>query len=243
MYFGDPTVPAQMGAFVAAVDGLADVARELDVPFVSGNVSLYNRSASGNAVAPSPIVGCIGRLADVANCAAMGFKRPGSAIVVTAPLQLALGGSVVAELLGIDSTTLPALDVHAFARQYRFVAAALASGAISSAHLVGDGGVLAAIAKMAFASFDGLGFRVDPQPMLRDLDHDAAWFSEIPGFVVEVADLQAFAELGARMHVAAFDAGSVLAQPYAMIGDEQIPLAELRDAWEAPLRDFYGSVA
>ena len=76
--FGDPTVPEQMGAFVAAVDGLAAAARALHVPFVSGNVSLYNRSSSGNHVAPSPIVGCIGTIGDVSRSAASGFKRAGS---------------------------------------------------------------------------------------------------------------------------------------------------------------------
>jgi len=30
--FGDPTVPEQMGAFVAAVDGLAEAATRLGVP-------------------------------------------------------------------------------------------------------------------------------------------------------------------------------------------------------------------
>jgi phosphoribosylformylglycinamidine (FGAM) synthase-like enzyme len=150
---------------------------------------------------------------------------------------------VIGELLGLESTTLPHLDERAFARACAFVVAALERGAIASAHLVGDGGVLAAIAKMAFVSDRGLGFRVDPRPMLRDLDHDAAWFSEIPAFVLEVVDPAAFAELGARMDVASYDAGEVLAEPVAAIGDERISIAELREAWEAPLRGFYEDVA
>ncbi len=117
--FGDPTVPDQMGAFVAAVEGLAHAARALEVPFVSGNVSLYNRSSAGNHVAPSPIVGCVGTLADVAASATMGFKQPGAAIVVTAPLQPVLGGSVIAELVGLRTTTLPELHAHAFAAPVR----------------------------------------------------------------------------------------------------------------------------
>ncbi len=83
--FGDPTVPEHMGAFVAAVDGLAQAAGALGVPFVSGNVSLYNRSSSGNHVAPSPIVACVGTLADVANAVTMALKRSDSSIVFVAP--------------------------------------------------------------------------------------------------------------------------------------------------------------
>ena len=83
--FGDPTVPEHMGAFVAAVDGLAEAANALGVPFVSGNVSLYNRSSSGNHVAPSPIVACVGTIADVANTVTMALKRAGSPIAFVAP--------------------------------------------------------------------------------------------------------------------------------------------------------------
>jgi phosphoribosylformylglycinamidine synthase len=241
--FGDPTVPEQMGAFVAAVDGLAEAARALGVPFVTGNVSLYNRSANGNAVAPSPIVGCVGTFDDVAVSATMGLKQPGAALVVTAPLELALGGSVLAELLDLRSTTLPPFHAHAFARQCDLVIDALATDVIVSAHLVTDGGVLAALAKMAFASSDGLGFQIDPAPLAERLGHDAAWFAETPAFVVEVVDDEAFARLSAQLGVAAYDAGTVLAEPDALLGAERVPLAALRAAWEAPLRDFYGAPA
>jgi phosphoribosylformylglycinamidine (FGAM) synthase-like enzyme len=232
-----------MGAFVAAVDGLAEAARALDVPFVTGNVSLYNRSASGSAVAPSPIVGCVATLADVSVSATMGLKHAGAALVVTAPLELALGGSVLAELLALRTTALPAFEARAFAQQCELVVEALTTNAICAAHLVTDGGVLAALAKMAFASHAGLGFRIDPAPLAERFGHDAGWFAETLAFVVEVADAPAFARLAALLGVTTYDAGTVLAAPDALLGAERVPLAALRDAWEAPLRDFYGNVA
>ncbi|HTW82475.1 MAG TPA: phosphoribosylformylglycinamidine synthase subunit PurL [Candidatus Sulfotelmatobacter sp.] len=241
--FGDPTVPEQMGQFVAAVDGLADAARALGVPFVTGNVSLYNRSANGNAVAPSPIVGCVGTFDDVSVSATMGLKRAGAALVVTAPLEIALAGTVIAELLQLRSTTLPSFHAHAFGKQCDLVIEALETNLISAAHLVTDGGVLAAIAKMAFASHDRLGFAVDPTPVGEWVAHDVAYFSETPAFIVEVDDAEAFALLAARLGVSTYDAGTVIQEPEARLGDERIPLAELREAWEAPLRDFYGSAA
>lgn len=64
--FGDPTNPQHLGQLVDAIDGLADAARELGLPFVSGNVSLYNASASGEAIPPSPIVACVGVIDDIA---------------------------------------------------------------------------------------------------------------------------------------------------------------------------------
>jgi phosphoribosylformylglycinamidine synthase II len=63
--FGDPTDPGQLGEMVSAIEGLCEAATELRLPFISGNVSLYNADASGRAIPASPIVACIGVLDDV----------------------------------------------------------------------------------------------------------------------------------------------------------------------------------
>ncbi|HEY8320398.1 MAG TPA: AIR synthase related protein, partial [Candidatus Baltobacteraceae bacterium] len=65
--FGNPNDPRQLGQLVAAVDGLAAAATELGLPFVSGNVSLYNAGADGSAIPPSPIVACVGVIDDIAD--------------------------------------------------------------------------------------------------------------------------------------------------------------------------------
>jgi len=246
--FGDPTIPDQMGAFVAAVDGLADAGRALGVPFVSGNVSLYNRSSSGNHVAPSPIVGCIGTIDDIAFTATGGLKRAGSHLVMLAEPELELGGSVIAELLGIASTTLPQVHYDRFAAWCNVVRAAFADGIALAARDISDGGALAALAEMAIAASGRLGVKVLEDP--RHFESDAAWFAETPGFVVEVLDekIEAFFGLCARH--------GTWARQIAMTTDDGrfvfhrengaldvIAVSALREAWEAPLRDFYGSVA
>ncbi len=65
--FGDPRNPEQLGELVAAIDGLSEAATDLNLPFVSGNVSLYNADAEGRPIPPSPIVACIGVLDDVSD--------------------------------------------------------------------------------------------------------------------------------------------------------------------------------
>src|SRR5947209_3052239 len=148
--FGDPTVPEQMGAFVAAVDGLASAARAVGVPFVSGNVSLYNRSSSGNHVAPSPIVGCIGTIDDVSRIVTPALKHVASSLLVVTPparrLRRGLGGSVVAAQLGIPAKSLPEIDYDWFGLACRFVREAIAHGWASAARDISDGGALVAIA-------------------------------------------------------------------------------------------------
>jgi phosphoribosylformylglycinamidine synthase len=64
MNFGNPERPEVMGQFVGAVQGMKEACEALKYPVVSGNVSLYNETA-GRAIPPTPIVGCVGLVADV----------------------------------------------------------------------------------------------------------------------------------------------------------------------------------
>jgi phosphoribosylformylglycinamidine synthase len=252
--FGDPTVPEQMGAFVAAVDGLAEAARALGVPFVSGNVSLYNRSSSGNHVAPSPIVSCVGAIADVSCCVTGGFKRPGSAIGIIGAPQHAYGGSVVGEITGVTGVTLPKIDYERFTRACRLVRAGIESGVLLAVRDVSDGGILAAIAEMALAApRRSLGASLTHYDKLYDVDlwqgdtisHTdmAVWFAEFPGFVCEIADWSAFRTLGSEHGVKVHHAGETIAEPCLRTEyRHEVELDALREAWEAPLRDFYGSM-
>ncbi len=249
--FGDPTIPEQMGAFVAAVEGLSEAARALDVPFVSGNVSLYNRSSSGNHVAPSPIVGCVGTIADVTHTASAALKRAGSALFVLGVPQLAYGGTVIAEVAGLSTRALPQMDYEGFAEACAVVRAGFERGFVLASRDVSDGGVLTAIAEMAFGSLAGIGaelnhtdaFFVEIDARGRNWTNNAVWFAEFPGFVCEVdaERAAAFAELAAKHGVRAREVGETIGRAELDYNGQRAPIAELRSIWDAPLRDFYGA--
>jgi phosphoribosylformylglycinamidine synthase len=62
--FGNPE-KAEIGWELAqAIEGIAQAAEALGIPVVSGNVSLYNET-DGRAIPPTPVVGCVGLVADV----------------------------------------------------------------------------------------------------------------------------------------------------------------------------------
>jgi phosphoribosylformylglycinamidine synthase len=63
--FGSPERPEGVWQLREGIRGLADAARALGVPVISGNVSLYNESDEGS-VRPTPIVGMLGLLEDAA---------------------------------------------------------------------------------------------------------------------------------------------------------------------------------
>ncbi len=79
--FGNPEKPECMGEFVGAVEGIGAAARALDFPIVSGNVSLYNET-QGHGILPTPAIGGVGLVADVAKIATIGFKAAGEPVVI-----------------------------------------------------------------------------------------------------------------------------------------------------------------
>jgi phosphoribosylformylglycinamidine synthase len=249
--FGDPTVPAQMGAFVAAVDGLATSARALGVPFVSGNVSLYNRSSSGNHVAPSPIVSCIGAIADVAMTSTAALKPPtagGGICVLTMP-TLALGGSIFADVHDLAARALPAVHYPQFQAWCGVMRAAYDAGIVLAARDISDGGILGGIAEMALLSARSPGAVLFADALGSFDGSYVPWFAEMPGFIVQTSDVAALVQLGDEQGFRTFaigaptDDGRIVLRSSANDDGtviDAIAVSELREAWDAPLRDFYG---
>ncbi len=62
--FGNPEKPEIGWELTEAIEGIAEAAEALGIPVVSGNVSLYNET-DGRAIPPTPVVGCVGLVADV----------------------------------------------------------------------------------------------------------------------------------------------------------------------------------
>ncbi len=59
MNFGNPEKPEIMGQFVGAIKGISAAVTALDMPIVSGNVSLYNET-DGTGILPTPTIGAVG---------------------------------------------------------------------------------------------------------------------------------------------------------------------------------------
>ena len=240
--FGDPTDPKHLGEFVAAVDGLAYAAGRLGTPFVSGNVSLYNQSKAGRAISPSPIVACVGTIPDIAKTATFAIKRSGSPVHFVGMPQPNFGGSVYADVCGFASRNLPTIDYDEVCREIDLLVEAYEEGIVLAAHDISDGGAITALCEMAFASLDRLnaGFRIDTAAFPDTHAHDESiFYGEAGGFVVEVTDSDAFARLATRHRVFAPLIARTTDDGTLRYHDLAFDLAELRETWAAPLRDFY----
>ena len=172
--FGNPERPEIMGQFVGCVRGIADACRALDVPVVSGNVSLYNET-NGRAILPTPTIGAVGLLDDFARCASLAFKAVDETILLVGETNGWLGQSIyLREICGREEGAPPPVDLAAERRNGDFVRNLIADGQVTAVHDLADGGLLVAVAEMAMAA--GIGARLDPPP--RSLAPHAFWFGE-----------------------------------------------------------------
>ncbi|MFG1903751.1 phosphoribosylformylglycinamidine synthase subunit PurL [Micromonospora carbonacea] len=143
--FGSPEDPGVMWQFAEAVRGLADGCLELGIPVTGGNVSFYNQTGAA-AIHPTPVVGVLGVLDDVASRVPMGFvpRTAGDHD------QLFLLGETHVELSGSEWAWVthehlggipPQVDLGRERQLADLLAEAARVGHLSSAHDLSDGGL------------------------------------------------------------------------------------------------------
>jgi phosphoribosylformylglycinamidine synthase subunit PurL len=226
--FGNPRKLEQYSEFVVAIDGLARAAHELALPFVSGNVSLYNESSTGSAVPASAIVSCLGAIEDVGTTITPGLKEAGSVLCAVGNVSGGLGGSVFAELTECGDDALPTLEYAQLRGALQLVRNGIEAGIVRSCSTVGNGGTVVAIVKSVFAARDAQ----------RDLGVELeAAFDEAPGFIVEVADESAFLAMAGDAPVCRI--GNVISAPRVVIGHRTLDVADLYGVWSAPLAEIF----
>ena len=182
--FGNPMRPEVFHQFKEAVAGMGEACRALGTPVTGGNVSLYNESPSG-AVYPTPVIGMVGLIDDVAHITRATFQHDGDAILLLGDLGSELGGSeylatIHAAVLGSP----PRCDVEREKILIDVLLDAIRSGAVSSAHDCSDGGLAVALAEGCIANVESQsGAEIDLSSWI-DLPNRAILFGESQGRVV-----------------------------------------------------------
>ncbi len=150
--FGSPEVPETMWRFARAIDGIRDACLALEVPVVSGNVSLYNET-DGKAILPTPTVAVVGQIAHPGHIVRTGFQKEGDVIAhLGAPSFGHLGGSEW-QNLKLDGVFGPAptLDLSQERTLQSLVRGLAQAKLLSSAHDLSDGGLAVGLAESAIA--------------------------------------------------------------------------------------------
>jgi len=252
--FGNPELPEVFRQFRDAVRGIADACRGLGLharggealPVVSGNVSFYNQSSSGRSVAPSPIVACVGNVADWSRCRSMHFKAAGDRLYAVGAPSDALGASAYREAGFVAGrAAAPRPDLEAARREIDVVCSLVEKGLVTAVHDASDGGLAVALSEMALG-LEGqaaLGAEVTLPAAWSDLTPRECLFSERGFFVVAVAPESADEVEGrlAASGAAWAPLGRVVDAPMIAIGDAEgasvaaLPLASLESAWREGL--------
>jgi phosphoribosylformylglycinamidine synthase len=227
MNFGNPEKPEIMGQFAGAVRGMAAACRALDFPVISGNVSLYNET-EGRAILPTPAIGGVGVLEDVAQ--AVGLALPAGCDLVLVGAGVGhLGQSLwLREIAGQEAGPPPPVDLAAERRNGDFVRAEILAGRARACHDVSDGGLLVAVAEMCMAS--GVG------AVLTAEGAHGFWFGEDQArYVLAVADGAACVAAAAAAGVPARVIGNSQGEDLVVAGAGSISVERLARAHEATL--------
>ena len=213
--FGNPEKAAIAWELAETIEGMALASEALGVPIVSGNVSLYNET-DGQAIHPTPVVGCVGLVADVRAVPA-GWHE-GDVILLAGASPVSLAGSEYQARYGEVGGKLPGLELAAEASLVDFLWWAAPS--CSLVHDVSEGGLAVCLAEAAI--FSGVGAELE-------LPEDArAWFGEGGGQAVLAC---------APEHVERFGVTAPCAGPsweLGVVGGDRllgIPVGELAEAW------------
>ena len=154
--FGNPEKPEIMGQFVGAIKGIGAACSALNMPIVSGNVSLYNET-DGAAILPTPTIGAVGLIEhydDIIGC----DVRAGHELLIIGETTGHLGQSaLLAEHLGREDGDAPAVDLDAEKKNGDFIREN--RSLIRACTDISDGGI--ALAAFELAEAAGVGVQVD----------------------------------------------------------------------------------
>jgi phosphoribosylformylglycinamidine synthase len=236
--FGNPEKPEIMGQLVGCIKGIAEAARELDFPVVSGNVSLYNET-NGRAILPTPTIGGVGVLDDLEKMATLAFKDTGEAIFVIGETTGWLGQSAfLTEILDREDGAPPPVDLATERKHGDFVRELITEGLVTAVHDISDGGLLVALAEMAMAS--GIGANLAAPPA--EIRPHAYWFGEDQArYIVTTTSKAAVLKRAEAAGIPIAKIGVTGSDRLNLPGERPIIIDALRERHEAWLPIYMGA--
>ena len=212
--FGNPEKPEIGWELAEAVEGLALAAEALDVPIVSGNVSLYN-DTDGHSIPPTPVVGGVGLVSDVRRVP-RGWREGDAILLARSRSPVTLAGSEAQARWGTLGG-VPTLDLASEVALVAWTTRVARSATL--AHDVSEGGLAVALAEAALWSGVGASLDLDDDPL--------ELFGETGGQVIVA--------LPAQQVEPDPTGGDVVVRRIGVVDGDSlfgIPLMELRRAYE-----------
>lgn len=240
--FGNPERPEIYNQLAECVRGIAEASRAFGAPVISGNVSLYNES-QGEGIYPTPVIGALGLLEDVAAHCSTAFQDHGDVVLLLGAGEAALdaaslAGSEYLELVHGQVAGRPSIDLEAELAVQRACRRAIQAGLLKSAHDCSDGGLAVALSECCIAGGIGLDGTLSVSGRW-----DAALFGERQSrIVVSLAsgDRGSLERICANEGVPWAPLGAVGGTRLTTAGLLDLPVEQLASAWGGGIQNAMG---
>ncbi|WP_025784386.1 phosphoribosylformylglycinamidine synthase subunit PurL [Sporosarcina sp. D27] len=179
--FGNPEKPEIFWQIEKAADGISEACKILSTPVIGGNVSLYNET-NGESIYPTPVIGMVGLIKDLAHITTQKFKNSGDLIYVIGDAKTEFGGSELQKMTeGKIFGKSPSINLELEKLRQQQLLRAIQNGCVASAHDLSEGGLAVALSESLFGT--DLGARI-----IVHMEAVTELFSETQSrFVVSVA--------------------------------------------------------
>jgi phosphoribosylformylglycinamidine synthase len=182
--FGSPENPEVMWQFKQATTGLADGCLELGIPVTGGNVSFYNQTGDV-AIFPTPVVGVLGVIDDVARRIPSGWQDEGNNIYLLGITKDELDGSVWSEVVHDHlGGKPPVVDLDFEKRLAELLHGASLQGLVASATDLSEAGLAQALTESVLRFNMGARVWITELCERDGVDRTSALFSESTGRVL-----------------------------------------------------------
>jgi phosphoribosylformylglycinamidine synthase len=228
--FGNPEKPEIMGQFVGAIKGIGEACAALDMPIVSGNVSLYNET-DGQGILPTPTIGAVGLL-DSLDDLIGDTTRDGHVLLLVGATEGHLGQSALLhEVFNREDGDAPPVDLEAERRAGAFIRANRQW--IGACTDLSDGGLALAAFEMAVAG--GVGLSVDASDTATLFGEDQGRYLISTSFDKAEALMVAAGQAGVPLVTIGKVGGEML-----RLGSSEAPMAELTALWRGAFATHFG---
>jgi len=189
--WGNPDKPDRLGGLVRAAYGCYDTAKAYGVPFISGKDSFYNEfnlHGKSTSIPGTLLISAISVMDDVNKAVSMYAKGAGNLIYVVGKTCDELGGSHYYDLYKAVGNNVPKVYHEEAKKTFTALNRATEKGLIRAMHDCSDGGLVVALAEVAFSG--GLGMEIFLSEVVAQANakcNEVLLFSESNSrFVVEV---------------------------------------------------------
>lgn len=227
-----------------SVNACVDMAKLLNMPFISGKDSLSStyRYPNGKVLKSPPtlITSVFGKIPDASKSTSADFKKPNSTIVLLGNLDLKnFGGTTYYDVTNGLSASVPRVDLQNLKTVFKALTEAIKKGQILACHDISEGGLASAIAEMSIGG--NIGAEIDLAKISNESNQNIL-FSETPGtFLIETDANSPFLKqkdlplyvLGRTIK------GNVISIKRSGKKVAELKIKDLKDAWQTPIKEVF----